>query len=132
MQASIRGLETPEAQLSLFLNVARLIRQLEDVQPGGAVGFILEKVLGAHRHPEILDMLGPGVELDAPPCGSGAKRATRFWQNLMDPEALQNKAFDDLPTPTRYANYLLCQHDVTDWMVHTGNGNGVCTPSPAR
>ena len=68
-------------------------------------------------------MLGPGVELDAP-CGSGAKRATRFWQNLMDPEALQ-KAFDDLPTPTRSdVNDLLRRHGITSWSTPLGNGTG--------
>ena len=104
---------TRDLRSTTLLNVARLIRHLEEVQPAG-VGFILENVPGVQRHPEILNMLGPGVELDAPPCGSGAKRATRFWQNLMDPEALQ-KAFDDLPALTRSVNDLLRRHGITNW-----------------
>ena len=104
---------TRDPRSTALLNVARLIRLLEEVQPSG-VGFILENVPGLHRHPEILDMLGPGVELDAPPGGSGTKRATRFRQNFMDPEALR-EAFDDLPAPNRSVNDLLRQHDISDW-----------------
>ena len=104
---------TRDPRSTALLNVAHLIRHLEEVQPA-RVGFIMENVPGVQRHPEILNMLGPGVELDAPPCGSGAKRATRFWQNLMDPEAL-HKAFDDLPAPTRSVNDLLRRHGITNW-----------------
>ena len=78
--------------------MARLIQYLDATQPAG-VGYIIENVPGTDKHPEIQAMLGSPLHLDAPPCGSGARRETLFWQNLAsNDETLQ--AYHSLPAPS--------------------------------
>ena len=91
-----KGLTDPRSQA--LLQVTRLIQHLDLTQPQG-VGYILENVPGTDKHPCIVKMLGQPLHLDAPPCGSGARRETLFWQNLA-PLTQIKSAYSSLPLPT--------------------------------
>ena len=106
-----KGLADPRSQA--LLQVTRLIHHLQLTQPNG-VGYILENVPGTDKHPAIAATLDVPLHLDAPPCGSGAKRETLFWQNLADPTAVQ-QSFDALPTPTTPINDTLSRSNLQDW-----------------
>ena len=62
----------------------------------------------------IQEMLGHPLHLDAPPCGSGARRETLFWQNFTNDEEIQH-AFYSLPTPSTTVESRLRLAGITDW-----------------
>ena len=62
----------------------------------------------------VLDMLGQPLHLDAPPCGSGARRETLFWQNVAQHERTHH-AYSTLPTPTTSVVARLARAGITDW-----------------
>ena len=93
--------------------MARLIQHLDRTQPAG-IGYIIENVPGNDKHPAIQATLGQPLQLDAPPCGSGARRETLFWQNLANnDETLQ--AYRSLPTPNVTVESRLRLAGITDW-----------------
>ena len=97
-----------------LLTVARIITHLHHRQPEG-VAFIIENVPGTEKFPVIQQMLGKGVLLDAPACGSHAFRAAVFWQN-MAPERTINMAYAALPrTPSTTLQHFLHQNGFSDW-----------------
>ncbi len=71
----------------------------------------------AKLHPHVQDWLGPIVTLDGPPCGSGAYRLTRCYQNLAPNSVMQTK-FNTLPAPTLTINTRLKQAGFLHWKTH--------------
>ena len=106
-----KGLGDPRS--GALLNVARLITHLHATQPNG-VRYIIENVPGTEKHPQVAAMLGQPIQVDAPPCGSGARRKTLFWQNLAPNDQLQ-KAFEALPPPSHTVSGMLREAGLTEW-----------------
>jgi ribonuclease HI len=97
-----------------LLAVARIITFLHHTQ--GNLAFMIENVKGTEKFPELTEMLGEGVLLDAPPCGSNASREIVLWQNLR-PAAFLRKAFHDIRPrrPPTTVNALLQANGIHDW-----------------
>ena len=119
-----KGIKDPRS-LALIAT-ARILTFLDGTQPSG-VGYIIENVPGSDRHPAVKATLGTGTLLDAPPCGSHAKRAAIFWQNMLCPRALRRRFRALPPRPTTSINELLAQHGIQGWATqHQTLGRNIC------
>ena len=119
-----KGVRDPRS-LALIAT-ARIIRFLDSTQPRG-VGYIIENVPDSARHVAVRNTLGQGTLLDAPPCGSHAKRAAIFWQNMVCPRALR-QSFNALPPgPPSTINQLLHRLGFQGWATqHLKLGHNIC------
>jgi hypothetical protein len=78
-------------------HIIQLTRSLYNTQTN-MIGYLVLNTPYAAQHPHTKDWLGPIITLDDPPCGSGAHRPTRCFQNLTPNSTAQTK-FNNLPTP---------------------------------
>jgi len=78
------------------------------------VGYVLTNIPCTKLQPHIQEWLGPIITLDGPPCGSGASRITRCFQNIASSSPTQTK-FSNLPTPTLTINGRLEQARFHHW-----------------
>ena len=107
-----RGLADPRSHA--LLATTRILTFLNATQPKG-VGYIIENVPGTDRHPAVRATLGTGTTLDAPACGSHARREAIFWQNFMCPRALRHN-FRLLPQgPSTTLNEMLSAAGFDNW-----------------
>ena len=119
-----KGLGDPRS--GALINTVRLICYLHASQSDG-VRYIIENVPGTEKHPEIARMLGAPVKLDAPPCGSAARRQTLFWQNLAPVEEIQSK-FGALPPPSQTVNGALKRAGLHSWRSQPQELGVTCFP----
>ena len=107
-----KGFKDPRSDA--LLATARILTFLNATQPHG-VGYIIENVPGTERYPVIKATLGTGTELDAPACGSHARRAAIFWQNLQCPQELRRRFRLLSSAPTTSLNDMLTAHGFDGW-----------------
>ena len=119
-----KGLGDPRS--GALINMARLISYLHSTQRNG-VRYIIEKVPGTERHPEVARMLDAPVKLDAPPCGSAARRKTLFWQNLAPVGEILSQ-FKALPPFTATVNEVLSRAGLNNWRSQPQTLGVTCFP----
>jgi hypothetical protein len=86
------------------------------------IGYILANTPSPNKHSSIQEALGPTITLDGPPCGSGAYRETRIYQNLASNDKIQN-SFNQLPTPTLTINKRLIDANIQHWETQSNTLN---------
>ena len=72
-------------------------------------------------------MLGAPVKLDAPPCGSAARRKTLFWQNLAPVGEILSQ-FKALPPFTVTVNEVLSRAGLNNWRSQPQTLGVTCFP----
>jgi hypothetical protein len=94
-------------------HIIQLTRSLYNTQTN-KIGYLILNTPDVAQHPHTKDWLGPIITLDGPPCGSGAHRPTKCFQNLT-PNSTAQTNFNNLPTPTLTTNSRLKQANFHHW-----------------